>query len=105
MRYYLPIASQPIRSRALIGAVKSLAKEIFSLGVRINALQVQPLVEQFDTTTWKHAKENLKAYAMKFKPQTSTSVAKLMRALLEIPQIPLAGMVIPIGIGFPESNL
>lgn len=105
MRYYLPIASQPIRSRALTAAIKSLAKEIFSLGVRINALQVQPLVEQFDATTWKSVKENLKAYALKFKPQTSASVAKLIRALLEVPQIPLAGMVIPIGIGFPESNL
>lgn len=105
MRYYLPITSQPMRSRALIAAVKSLAKEVFGLGVRINALQIQPLAEQFDSATWKSAKENLKAYAMKFKPQTSVSVAKLMRALLEIPHIPLAGMVIPIGVGFPETNL
>ena len=94
-----------MRSRALIAAVKSLAKEVFGLGVRINAFQIQPLAEQFDSVTWKSAKENLKAYALKFKPQTSASVAKLMRALLEMPQIPLAGMVIPIGVGFPEANL
>ncbi len=105
MCYYLPIARQPIRSRALIATIKSLAKEVFGLGVRVNGLQIQPLAEQFDIAAWKRIKENIKAYAMKFKPQTSASVAKLICALLEIPQIPLAGMVIPIGVGFPEANL
>lgn len=105
IQYYLPLPSQPMRSRALMAAVKSLAKEVFCFGIKLNAIQIQPLEEQFESSIWKNAKEGLKAYALKFKPQKSVDVAQLIRALIEIPKIPLAGMVIPVGIGFPEANV
>lgn len=105
MQYYLPVPAQPVRSRALMAAVKSLAKELFRFGVRLNALQVQPLAEQLDAPLWKSARDGLKAYAMKFKPQTSGDVASMLRALIELPAIPLAGMVMPVGVGYPEANV
>lgn len=105
MQYYLPLQSQPMRNRALMAAVKSLAKEVFCFGIKLNALQIQPLEEQFDGATWKKAKEGLKAYALKFKPQKSADVAVLVRSLIDIPRLPLAGMVIPVGVGFPEANV
>jgi len=105
MQYYLPLPSQSMRSRALIAAVKSLAKEVFFFGIKLNAIQIRPLEEQFEATIWKNAREGLKAYALKFKPQKSVDVAQLIRALIEIPKIPLAGMVVPVGIGFPEANV
>lgn len=105
MQYYLPLPSQPMRSRALMAAVKSLAKEVFCFGIKLNAIQIQPLEEQFESSIWKNAKEGLKAYALKFKPQKSIDVAQLIRSLIEIPKIPLAGMVVPVGVGFPEANV
>jgi NAD(P)-dependent dehydrogenase (short-subunit alcohol dehydrogenase family) len=105
MQYYLPVASQPVRSRALMAAVKSLAKELFRFGVRLNALQVQPLAEQLEAPVWKAARDGLKAYALKFKPQTAGDVASMLRALIELPCIPLAGMVMPVGVGYPEANV
>ena len=105
MQYYLPLQNQPMRSRALMAAVKSLAKEVFCFGIKVNALQIQPMEEQFDAAVWKQAKHGLKAYALKFKPQKSSDVAQLLRSLIEIPRLPLAGMVVPVGIGFPEANI
>ncbi|MDH4274451.1 MAG: hypothetical protein OEW08_05395 [Gammaproteobacteria bacterium] len=105
MQYYLPVAAQPMRSRALVGAIKSLAKEVFCFGVKLNALHVQPLAEQLDAALWKDARAHLKAFAIKFKPQKSIDVAKFLRALIELKGIPLAGMVLPVGIGYPENNV
>lgn len=105
MQYYLPVPAQPVRSRALMAAVKSMAKELFRLGVRVNALQVQPMAEQFDAPRWREAKEGLKAYALKFKPQPGPDVAALLQSLLALPRLALVGMVLPVGIGYPESNV
>jgi NAD(P)-dependent dehydrogenase (short-subunit alcohol dehydrogenase family) len=105
MQYYLDVPSQPVRSRALMAAVKSLAKEVFRFGVRINALQVQPLAEQLPASEWRAAREGLKAYALKFKPQPCIEVARLIHGLLAQPNLPLAGLVLPVGVGFPETNV
>jgi NAD(P)-dependent dehydrogenase (short-subunit alcohol dehydrogenase family) len=105
MQYYLPLQNQPMRSRALMAAVKSLAKEVFCFGIKVNALQIQPMQEQFEAAMWKQAKHGLKAYALKFKPQKSADVAQLVRSLIELPRLPMVGMVIPVGVGFPEANI
>lgn len=105
MGYYLPVSAQPMRSRALMGAVKSFAKELFRFGVKLNVLQVQPLAEQIEPATWKAARDGLKAYALKFKPQRGADVARMLAALIGLPAIPVAGMVLPVGIGYPEANV
>ena len=105
MQYYLPLQNQAMRSRALMAAVKSLAKEVFCFGIKVNALQIQPMEEQFDAGLWKQAKHGLKVYALKFKPQKSADVAQLLRSLIEMPRLPLAGMVVPVGVGFLEANI
>jgi hypothetical protein len=66
---------------------------------------VQPLAEQRPDSAWRQAREGLKAYALKFKPQRCEQVACLLQALLEQAQLPLAGVVLPVGVGFPETNV
>lgn len=105
MQYYLNVPSQPVRSRALMAAVKSLAKEVFRFGVRVNVLQIQPLAEQVPEVAWREAREGLKAYALKFKPQPSAEVARFIHGFMVQSQLPLAGMVLPVGVGFPETNI
>lgn len=105
MRHYLDVPAQPVRSRALMAAVKSLAKEVHSLGLRINALQIQTLAEQVAPEAWPPARPWLKAYALRFKPLPCAHVARFILALLTQATLPLSGMVIPIGIGFPENNI
>lgn len=105
MQYYLPQPARPIHSRAMIAAAKSLAKEIFPFGVKLNVLQIQPYFEQFDAATWKASKEKLKAYALKFRPPQCADIARLAKSLLTTPALPMSGLVIPVGIGYPEMNV
>ncbi len=105
MRHYLDVPSQPVRSRALMAAVKSIAKEVHGLGVRMNVLQVQALSEQMPAQAWSLARPWLKAYALKFKPQRGEQVARFLQAFLLQSDLPLSGMVAPVGVGFPENNV
>ena len=105
LQYYLPLPSHVIRTRALMATVKSLAKEVFSYGIKLNALHIQAMEEQFDKATWKAAKDGLKAFAIRFKPQKSRDVAALIQSLLETDGLPVTGMILPVGIGFVETNV
>lgn len=103
--YYLPMSAAPIGSRARHAAVKSFAKEIFRLGIRLNCANVQLVEEQVEREAWRQAREGLKAFAMKFKPIRAAAVARTLHAWLEQDDLPLVGMVIPIGVGYPEANI
>lgn len=105
MSYYTSSPSSPIRTRAQHGAVKSFAKELFRFGVRLNCANIQLLAEQTSPEDWQAAGKGLKAFAMKFKPNSTAAIAKTLRCFLEQPDLPVAGMIVPIGIGFPETNV
>jgi len=105
MHHYAEVACQPVRTRALIAALKSMAKEVFRLGVRVNALHIQTLAEQLPDAAWRNAQAGLKAYALKFKPRSSVDAARFIHGLLAQPRLPLAGLVLPVGVGFPEAHV
>ncbi|CAN0601939.1 unnamed protein product, partial [Ectocarpus sp. 12 AP-2014] len=105
MSYYTSSSSSPIRTRAQHGAVKSFAKELFRFGVRLNCANVQLLAEQASQEEWDAARKGVKAFAMKFKPNSTAAIAKTLRCFLEQSDLPVAGMIVPIGIGFPETNV
>lgn len=105
MPHYLPAAARPARSQALTTAIKAMAKELFRFGVRVNALQVQPLAEQLDAALWKPAKDGLKAYALRFKPQADAEVASLLHGFLALRRLPLAGLVLPAGVGCSAARV
>jgi NAD(P)-dependent dehydrogenase (short-subunit alcohol dehydrogenase family) len=105
MRYYTRQPSNPIDARARHAAVKSFAKEVFRFGVRINCANVQLLAEQASAGEWKTARDGLKAFAMKFKPVKAAAVAGTLRRFLEQDDLPITGLIVPIGIGFAENNI
>jgi hypothetical protein len=104
MHYYTGTPSLPIDTRARHAAVKSFAKELFRFGVRINCANVQLLFEQATADEWLRAGDGLKAFAMKFKPNRAGAVARTLGQFLTQTDLPIAGMVIPVGIGFAEAN-
>jgi hypothetical protein len=105
MQYYLPMPAAPIVTRARQAAVKSFAKEVFRLGVRINCATVQLLAEQADPTAWRDARDGLKAFAMKFKPVKAVAAARTLHGWLAQDELPMVGLVVPLGIGFSETNI
>jgi len=103
--HYLPDGPPPMALRARHAAVKSFGKELARFGVRVNAATVQTVAEQAGDDDWRGARQGLRAFAMKFRPVGAAAVAGTLRRYLEQPDLPLAAMVVPIGIGFPESNV
>lgn len=105
MHYYMPMLTAPIVTRARHAAVKSFAKEVFRLGVFINCATVQLLAEQADPIAWRDARDGLKAFAMKFKPVKAAAVARTLGNWLAQDELPMVGLVVPLGIGFSENNI
>ncbi|MBA2672713.1 hypothetical protein [Ramlibacter sp.] len=105
MRYYLDLPCTAIDSRARQAAAKSFAKEMLRFGVRINCASVQCVREQVEPARWMSAAAGLKAYAMKFKPNAASAVAATLVHFLQQPDLPIAGTVVPLGIGVAEGNV
>lgn len=99
----LPLAA--IESQARHAAAKSFAKEMLRFGVRVNCAQLQACQEDAGEDAWRAARDGLKAYAMKFRPIRAADAAQALCGFLAQPALPLAGMVVPLGIGFIENNL
>lgn len=108
MGYYLATTpgALPVDVRARHAAVKSLGKEMLRLGVKVNAAHLQPAAEEAaDASAWSDARDGLKAFALRFKPNGAGALANALTAWIARDDLPVAGMVVPIGIGFPENNL
>jgi hypothetical protein len=105
MRFCIPLNACPIESRAKQAAVKSFAKEVLHLGVMVNCASVQLLAEQASREQWRAMRECLKVYAVRFNPPKALSVAKTLTAFLLHPDLPMSGLVVPIGIGLAEQNI
>ncbi|MEX3628155.1 MAG: hypothetical protein VB138_00480 [Burkholderia sp.] len=105
--YYLDTApgALPVDVRARHAAIRSLGKEMLRLGVKVNAAHLQPVAEAADASAWSDAREGLKAFALRFKPNRAAAVAGALAAWIAREDLPVAGMVVPIGIGFTENNL
>ncbi|WP_232443094.1 hypothetical protein [Burkholderia ubonensis] len=105
--YYLDTApgALPIDVRARHAALKSLGKEMLRFGVRVNVAHLQPVAEAAAQDAWHAARDGLKAFALRFRPSPAACVAAALTAWIARDDLPLAGMVVPIGIGFAENNV
>ncbi|KWE56235.1 hypothetical protein WL76_11935 [Burkholderia ubonensis] len=105
--YYLDTApgALPIDVRARHAALKSLGKEMLRFGVRVNVAHLQPVAEAAAPDAWHAARDGLKAFALRFRPSPAACVAAALTAWIARDDLPLAGMVVPIGIGFAENNV
>ncbi|WP_375411723.1 hypothetical protein [uncultured Bradyrhizobium sp.] len=105
MRFCIPLNTCPIETRAKQAAVKSFAKEVLHFGVTVNCASVQLLAEQASKEQWRAARERLKVYAVRFKPPKAPAVAKTLTEFLLHPDLPMSGLVVPIGFGMAEQNI
>ncbi len=105
MRYHLPLGLSTIETHARHAAVRSLAKEVFRFGLRVNCAVVQHLEEQSPAADWAAARDGLKAFVMRFKANTAAPVARMLAGWLREPKLPMAGVVVPLGVGVLEGNL
>jgi len=95
----------PILTQGMIAAVRSAAKEVFPLGLRVNAFLVQPTGADLGADSLKRCKGSLKAFTLRFRPPEPGDAAQVLASLLDVPRLPLAGLVVPCGFGFTEANL
>jgi len=102
--YSVDTPYNPIMNNAMVAAVRSLAKEVARFNITVNVFMIQPPSELADQTVWRGAKNNLKAFSMKFKPNPIKKVAEVLCMYSKMTSPPLSGVVIPIGTGFIEHN-
>lgn len=98
-------AAHPILTQGMIAAVRSAAKEVFPLDLRVNAFLVQPNAADLDPDALKRSKGSLKTFALRFRPPQPGDVAQVLASLLALPRLPMTGLLVPCGFGFMEVNL
>jgi hypothetical protein len=104
LEYHLPAIINPIIAHSQNSLVKCVAKEVARFGITINAAMLQLSAQDVHGQTWKEA-NGLKAYSSRFKPLTSKSVAALLATLIDLPEVPMNGSMLNIGLGTSEYNI
>ncbi len=97
--------AHPILTQGMIAAVRSAAKEVFPLDLRVNAFLVQPTCADLDPDRLQRRKGSLKTFAQRFRPPQPADVAQVLANLLVLPRLPMTGLLVPCGFGFTEANL
>jgi NAD(P)-dependent dehydrogenase (short-subunit alcohol dehydrogenase family) len=105
MSYCLPMAIQPIVTGARHAAVKSLAREVLRFRLRLNCANVQLLEDELAPAGWQQARAALTAFATRFQPVMSATVAETLRSFMCQETIPFSGLILPFGVGIPEVNI
>jgi hypothetical protein len=103
--YHLPLPCSPLQAEARAAAVRAMAKECARLGIKINSLSVQPVAEMFPPEQFRAARDDLKAYALRYKPVSCSTVAALLCDFLERPDLPMAGAMVGLGNGVCQGHL
>jgi hypothetical protein len=96
--------SNPITNYAVMAAVQSIAKEVAHLDVQVNVFMIHPPKESVDMAEWKQAKNNLKVYGLKYKPQPVDHISETLHMYAELKNLTTTGGVIPLGSGIALSN-
>ena len=105
MRFCMPLDACCIETRAKQAAVKSFAKEVSHMGVAVNCASIQLLAEQAPPQQWRAQRDRLKIHAVRFHPPGAQAVARTLAGFLLQKDLPMSGVVVPIGIGMAEPNV
>ncbi len=105
VEFSLACGANPVINNALIAAVRSLAKEVHRFEISVNVFLVHPPKEQFDNEIWRGSKNNMKIYAMKYRPQPVDSICRVIHMYSELGNSHTSGVVIPVGTGIIEHNI
>ena len=103
--YHLPLPCSPLQAEARAAAVRAMAKECTRLGIKINSLSVQPVAEIFPRERFNEARDDLKSYALRYKPVSCKAVAAQLCEFLEQPDLPMAGAMVGLGTGVCQGHL
>ncbi|GGE88386.1 hypothetical protein H1W37_13600 [Stappia taiwanensis] len=104
-RYLVPISTSPIDTMARRAAVKSFAREIRRMDVLVNCLEVQLEFDQVPADQWRTPRNRTNVYASRFRKSPATSVAGFLCGLLAQADLPMSGLVVPVGIGLTEQSI
>ena len=104
LSYHVPVDINPIIAHAQHAVVRSVAKEISHFGIFINAAMLQFSAQELSPEAWKTGR-GLKAYSSRFKPFSSRSMARFLSQLISLPELPINGVVMNIGLGTCEYNI
>lgn len=103
--YHLPLPCSPLQAEARAAAVRAMAKECARLGIKVNSLSVQPVAEMFPSERFREARDDLKTYALRYKPVSCMAVAAQLCDFLEQPDLPMAGAMVGLGTGVCQGHL
>jgi len=95
----------PIINNAVIAAVQSIAKEVARFDVTVNTFFIHPPKESLPASMWRQAKQSLKVYNMKYKPQSVEHISEMLHLYSEAKHFGTTGGVIPIGTGIAICNI
>lgn len=104
-RYLVPISTSPIDTMARRAAVKSFAREIRRMDVLVNCLEVQLEFDRVPNDQWRTPRNRTNVYASRFRKSAPSSVAGFLCGLLAQADLPMSGLVVPVGIGVTEQNI
>jgi hypothetical protein len=103
--YHLQLPCAPLQAEARAAAVRSMSKECACLGIKVNSISVQPVAEMFPPEQFRDARDDLKTYALRYKPVSCAAVASQVCDFLEQPDLPMAGAMVGLGTGVCQGHL
>jgi hypothetical protein len=97
--------SNPVTNYAAMAAVQSVAQEVMHFDVRVNLFLMHPPREGVDSAQWREAKNDLRVYGLKYKPQSAAHVAETLHMYSELEHLTTTGALIPLGSGIAIGNV
>lgn len=104
-RYLVPMSTSPIDTMARRAAVKSFAREIRRMDVLVNCLEIQPEFDRIPNDQWRTPRNRTNVYASRFRKSATSSAADFLCGLLAQADLPMSGLVVPVGIGLTEQSI
>ena len=99
----LGLPQTPIANQARAAALKSMAKEYGRMGLAFNMFVCQPPREMVEKSVWRAHREQLKVYALRYRPIGIGSYVRFILSMLD-GETPVNGGVFCLGNGVMEMT-
>lgn len=96
--------SNPVTNYAAMAAVQSVAQEVMHFDVKVNLFLIHPPRESVDSAEWRKAKNHLRVYGLKYKPQSADHISETLHMYSELKNLTTTGALIPLGSGIAIAN-
>jgi len=99
----LGLPQTPIANQARAAALKSMAKEYGRMGLGFNTFVCQPPREMAERSAWRARREQLRVYALRYRPVGIGAYVRFILSMLE-GDVPANGGVLCLGNGVMEMT-